>query len=116
MSPLSVIATLVVGAVGNTKRLQARRGVSQMATGVGPGTTSIRLPETNLPMDHPPGYRCLSARWTPRAKASTFSVISPRILPIAATPLSIVTAALDVVAGNGEITKIKPMYGDEPSF
>src|SRR5499427_9543493 len=54
MIPLLVIATLVVGAVAIRSAFKPVAEVSQRAAAIGPGATSIRLPETNLPSEITP--------------------------------------------------------------
>src|SRR5215831_1303961 len=54
MIPLLIIATLVVGAVAIRSAFKPVAEVSQMAAAIGPGATSIRLRETNLPTEITP--------------------------------------------------------------
>jgi len=106
--PLLVIATLAVGVLAIRRAFRSLAEVSQKAAAIGPGATSIRLPEANLPSEITPLVVAFNRALDRLERGFD---IQRRFTANAAhelrTPLAIVTAALDVVEDSDEMTKIK---------
>lgn len=106
--PLLVIATLVVGVLAIRSAFRPLAEVSQKAAAIGPGATSIRLPEKNLPTEITPLVAAVNHALDRLERGFD---IQRRFTANAAhelrTPLAVVTAALDMVEDSDEIAKIK---------
>jgi len=108
MIPLVVAGTLAIGVFALRRGLRPLRQASASAATIDPGNISVRLPEQNLPSEVQPLVATVNRALDRLEKGF---VVQRQFTADAAhqlrTPLSILTAAIDQVGGNGEIGKLK---------
>jgi signal transduction histidine kinase len=106
--PPFVALALLLAAYSVRRSLRPLRAASARASAIGPGSISIRLPETDVPTEALPLVTAVNRALDRLEEGFT---IQRRFTANAAhelrTPLTIITARLDTLEGNGQLSALK---------